>query len=170
MRLEGAGYFCDLMGSAFWFQLDMIAIWLNTQISLGCGSLIDLFSYLSLFLLAKSNFEWCFCPQTFENTPQRNSTKTFSFQISQWVRVPFVVVLFVLTLHIPVESRSHPDRAKVWGSSLLAGLCWGRSCLQEACYRGDVKHTSSCLTSVSSKPCRAGLFPTTHTHLEALFT
>lgn len=106
----------------------------------------------------------CFCLWVWSSaapTLPQDVLQSPSFQIIQCGSVPFVLVLFVLTLHIPVESRSQADRGKVWGSSLLACPGRGRSCLQEACCRGDVKHTSSCLTSVSSEPRRPAFLPST---------
>lgn len=124
------------------------------------------FLFFSLFLLGKSSV-WlfnCVVPAL----PQ-DIVRGLLSKINQRVSASFVFVIFVLTLNNPVENRSQADWGKVWGSSFMAGLRWGRLCLQEACCRWDVKHTSSCLTSVSSKPHRAGLSPNSP-HSEALFT
>lgn len=121
-------------------------------------TLINLFSHILTVFLRVLLLNCVFAHSNFPDIPSTTFYKWLS-KINQQVSVPLVFVFFVLTLNIPVESRSQADRGKVWGSTLLAGLSWGRLCLQEACCRGDVKHTSSCLTSVSRTLWRPGHFP-----------
>lgn len=84
----------------------------------------------------------------------------WSVQIILQASEPFVSLTFLFLLSTSQQKVGHRQSEVKYEAAVCRPAPVEAD--QEACCRGDVKHTSSCLTSVSIKPCRPVFKPQPH--------